>query len=332
MQGYQGKKILLLGAGAVGQVYAYHLAAAGAEIGFKVRPKYVEETSAGFDLYELGITHAPRGPAKLLPTHVLTTDEEVAAIDWDQVWLCVPSTSLQGDWFEGFAKAIGDATLVVFGHGPADHAFVEAHIPSSQIVNGMIGYIAYQGPLEDEKVGGEGMLYWLPPGSPSLFDGEDDARVSQVLGMLDAGGCNVKRASGIKHKSAFPTAVLMPFLVALELNDWNFARVKKSDALSQASDATREAAEGIARDIDASAPAPIKLQRPWMLKMLLGVGPCITPLPLETYLAYHFTKVGAQTRRNIDLYIELCERHDLPHASLDALANALRERDRQEAS
>ena len=70
MQSYQGKKVLLLGAGAVGQVYAYHLALAGAEIGFKVRPKYVEETTAGFDLYELGITHAPKGPAKLIIVRV----------------------------------------------------------------------------------------------------------------------------------------------------------------------------------------------------------------------------------------------------------------------
>lgn len=331
MNAYQGKKVLLLGAGAVGQVYGYHLAKAGAEVSFKVRPKYLEETRQGFDLYELGITHAPKGPSKLIPTNVLTTDEEVAATTWDQVWLCIPSTSLQGDWFASFAEAIGDATIVKFGHGPTDHAYVEAHVPSTQVVDGMIGYIAYQGPLEDEKVQDDGMLYWLPPGSPSLFDGEDSGRLSEVLGMLSDGGCAAKQGAGIKHKSAFPTAVLMPFLVALELNDWNFAKVKKSDKLDLASQATREAAEAIAREIDATTPAPIKLQRPWVLKMLLGVAPCITPLPLETYLAYHFTKVGAQTRRNIDLYIQMCERADLPSPSLQALQRALAARDGEDA-
>ena len=53
MNAYQGKKVLLLGAGAVGQVYGYHLAKAGAEVSFKVRPKYLEETRQGWSKIRL---------------------------------------------------------------------------------------------------------------------------------------------------------------------------------------------------------------------------------------------------------------------------------------
>ena len=46
-------KILIVGAGAVGQVYARHLHASGAEITFLVKEKHRAETQQGFKLYWL---------------------------------------------------------------------------------------------------------------------------------------------------------------------------------------------------------------------------------------------------------------------------------------
>ena len=47
------RKVLIVGAGAVGQVYARHAQLGGAEVTFFVRDKYREEVSRGFDMYPL---------------------------------------------------------------------------------------------------------------------------------------------------------------------------------------------------------------------------------------------------------------------------------------
>ena len=48
-------RVLLVGAGAVGQVFGKYLQAAGCELSFLVKEKYADEARHGFTLYELGI-------------------------------------------------------------------------------------------------------------------------------------------------------------------------------------------------------------------------------------------------------------------------------------
>ena len=52
-------KVLVVGAGAVGQVYGHALARGGARVTFLVKPKHVEEARRGFVLYELNRGRAP---------------------------------------------------------------------------------------------------------------------------------------------------------------------------------------------------------------------------------------------------------------------------------
>ena len=53
-------RALIVGAGAVGQVFGHHLAKAGAEVSFLVKPKYVAECERGFMLYKLPRTEGER--------------------------------------------------------------------------------------------------------------------------------------------------------------------------------------------------------------------------------------------------------------------------------
>ncbi|HIA02218.1 MAG TPA: hypothetical protein EYN66_09955, partial [Myxococcales bacterium] len=46
-------KVLIIGAGAVGQIYGYFLQRAGAEVSFFVKDKYAEECRQGFPLHHL---------------------------------------------------------------------------------------------------------------------------------------------------------------------------------------------------------------------------------------------------------------------------------------
>ena len=47
------QRVLIVGAGAVGQVYGWYLSRGGAEVSFYVKEKYLEDARAGFALYPL---------------------------------------------------------------------------------------------------------------------------------------------------------------------------------------------------------------------------------------------------------------------------------------
>ena len=72
-------RVLLVGAGAVGQVFAKHLQAAGCEVGFLVKEAHAAEARAGFTLHAYrGLSpHAARAPLQGVP--VLISLEDVAA-------------------------------------------------------------------------------------------------------------------------------------------------------------------------------------------------------------------------------------------------------------
>src|SRR5690349_4214498 len=101
--------VLVVGAGAVGQVYAYHLQQAGARVAFLVKPKYLAACRAGFVLHPL------RGKKSTVRFRADAMSEmaDVRQDTWDQVWLCVPTDVAEdSEWLTSLAGAIGDATVV----------------------------------------------------------------------------------------------------------------------------------------------------------------------------------------------------------------------------
>ena len=55
-------KVLIIGAGAVGQVYGRHLALGGAEVSFYVKDKYADYARKGFTFYTLSKKNARKNP------------------------------------------------------------------------------------------------------------------------------------------------------------------------------------------------------------------------------------------------------------------------------
>jgi hypothetical protein len=53
------------------------------------------------------------------------------------------------------------------------------------------------------------------------------------------------------------------------------------------------------------------------------VAPYVTPFALEPYLAYHFAKVGSQTRQSLAGYVAEARERGLPSEALQQLASAL---------
>lgn len=339
MSSSSSPRILIVGAGAVGQLFGYHLHLAGAEVSYFIKEKYLAECKQGFTLFRIGLfTPSSRGERLHFTPHALLTNvAQVAEKTWDQVWFTIPSDALQGDWFPPFIAACGEATLVCLQPGPTDRDRFEAQAPASHIVHGMIAFIAYQGPLPGEELprGERGLVFWHPPGSPSPFGGPsaDPKRLDAVLSLLRAGGCPCKRQLDVSSEAAYPTTILTPFLATLELADWKFARLLGEGDLARAAQATREAAAIMARHQGRSAPPrKIDLYRPALVRLALHAAPPIFPLPLETYLAYHFTKVGPQTRMSLREYLRLGEQYGIRAEALEELIGTLQAHDEAQST
>ena len=72
-------RLLIVGAGAVGQVYGYHLQRGGASVAFLVRPAYAEACRGGLTLYPRA-GHA--GPIAFTDFDVLSDLADVGAQAW----------------------------------------------------------------------------------------------------------------------------------------------------------------------------------------------------------------------------------------------------------
>ena len=333
MPDHQPLRVLIVGAGAVGQVYGLHLARAGARVSYLVRERYVDLHSDGFDLFEIGLLRPTSKAAHrhFDAQHLIHSPEQIEALGpWDQVWLTIPSNALTGAWLERFAPAFGEADVVCLQPGPTDRDLILDHVPARRLIQGMIGFVAYQGPLDGERLpqGHEGgLVYWLPPGSPSLFDSESERALERLLDRLETGGCPAAHDPNLAHTSAYPTCALIPFLVGLEARQWSLKALRRDGPLLALITAASQEARDIMEQKSGTPPPTLLplLYRPVTLKAALGLLPSISPFPLQTYLRYHFMKVRAQTQETMQTYIELGEAQGIATTNLKTLLDHVRE-------
>jgi ketopantoate reductase len=289
-------RALIIGAGAVGQVYGRHLARGGAEVSFLVKAQQAEAARKGFVLYALNRLRWRRAVPERFEGYGVLAASDIADSKWDQVYLAVPSPALRGGWLGEVGRAVGRATVVVLQPGPGDRAFVARHLAEAdQVVQGIITAVSYQAPLAGETRFPEpGVAYWFPPLAASPLGGPPD-RVAAVVDALKRGGLPARPVKDIATAADFASAMLLPLLAVLEAAGWSLPAARRRLRL-----ATRAAAQSLAlaeRRTRRQAPLPLRLLlHPSILRPLLLLAPLAFPLDLETYLRFHFTKVGEQTR------------------------------------
>jgi hypothetical protein len=294
-------KVLIVGAGAVGQVYGDTLARGGAEVGFLVKPAHAGEAQDGYRLHELRLWRSPDSSV-FVPHAVFSGLREAAMERYDQLWLCVSSTALRKPGFSDILERVDADLLVALQPGLEDRKWLQERWPAERLVRGVIPLISYQSPLPGFEDQPPGIAWWLPPGAKVPFDG-DKAAVARVTKPLRAGGWPARHIEHAPESAASISAVLMPHLVALESCGWSFEKLKTGDALTQAAAASKEALAVVSHDLGLPVPGFARRVSPGWLRFLLAVAPKLVPLPLEPYLAWHFTKVGDQTRMLMGRYI-----------------------------
>jgi 2-dehydropantoate 2-reductase len=317
-------RILMVGAGAVGQVYARHLAAAGHEITFFVKPKYAAELATGMPLHRL--RHFGTRSELWSNYQVVSTTAEVAAQahdrPWDQLWLCMASDALRSTLTTEVLAQAGATTVVCLQPGPEDAERIRTQLADpQQLVRGLITFISYQSPLPG-RAGPQGMAYYLPPLAPGLFSGEGQ-RVLAVVEALKKGGMAARIVNDLDEASGGADGALIPLIAGLEQNAWKLGDFGGSSALATARAAGLEALAVLA----GARGARVGPQR-WLLSgpattLLLFLAPKVLPLALEPYLEYHFSKVGVQTRQMLESYIAMGERQALPVEQLRRLRAGL---------
>lgn len=308
-------RVLVVGDGALGQVFGLRLGLGGAAVNYLVKPGRAGWGETGRTLYRLRRFGGPIAQ-RLRPEGV---HAEIPAGPWDMVWLCVSSTALRGSWLSGLRDAVGDATVVTIGQDLHDRAVLEQVWPAERIVQVVPSVFAYSAPLTDE-VPAPGIAYWVPPGSVLKVLGTP-ARAKEVVSALRAGGLRARRSTraGTGERGA---ALIVPYTAALEVAGWSLPVL-----LSELGPAV--AAGGEASAVVAARTGGGRVRVPeWMVGSILRWLPVLPPFDLERYLAAHFTKVADQTGLMLDGWIAEGEARALPVARLRELRDRLPDRAR----
>lgn len=314
-------RILIVGAGAVGQVYGRHLAQGGAQVTFFVKPKYEAEVAAGLTLYPLNEKHRP---VVFKDFDVVTSASQVAERAFDQIWLCVASTAMNGTWLDELCTAAPKAVIISLQPGLDQMRNLVARFGKERVVSGLITLIAWQAPLPGEELSPKGVSYWFPPLSPNPFSGPK-AAVRAIVSTLRKGGCPATAQKDTTSVAAMGESILQPLVAALEGSRWSFNELAASPLLFTAMQAAREGLGVAAALTRRKFRAAHLLARPLLVRVLIWVAPKVMPFDVERYFAYHFSKVGEQTRLILSNNIREAKTRGLPHQALDTLLNRLHE-------
>lgn len=317
------QSILLVGAGAVGQVYAWHFARAGHDVHFFLKEKHVAEARQGFTLYDLNRDRKRRNPLDFREFGCQSDWAEVAKRRWDQVWLCMSSSALAKTDLAPMVAAIGDATVVVLQPGPDDLARVRQAVPAERVVAGMITLMSYHAPLAGETMPRPGIAFWIPPLTPMAIDGPRERAVA-VIGLLRGSGIRATLRPGFHQQGVHANGFFMVLLGALELAGWNFRTLSRdAELLDLMKAAQGEVHAAVALRYGVSAPFVLRALPGGVAACGLRVGRNLTPVDLQTFFEAHFSKVRDQTVLLLDHYAALAEQNGVAHPALDALRGKL---------
>lgn len=316
-------RILIVGAGAVGQVYARHLQRGGAQVGVFVREKYAQACQDGLTLYPLNEGRPPGCRDTLDGLEVLTSPEQVQRTSWDQLWLCVSSTGLRGAWLKALLSAADGAAVITLQPGLEDRQLLLQHVREENLITGLITFIAWQAPLPGEPALDEpGIMYWMPPLTPLPFSGPDEP-TQKILKTLRSGGVSARAVRNLPEQMAITASAMSPAMAALETAGWSLRQFRRSSAARLAADAARQSMTIAAAYHNQRAPLAAALLPTILLRAGALVAPACVPFDLERYLQYHFTKVGDQTRDALQTTIRNAQQHSLPADAVQRLLDAL---------
>lgn len=312
-------KVLIVGCGAVGQVFGLSLQKAGAELGFYARPASADRLRQALDrgglpLFQTSYLRRRNPIAHRLENYQVVTDAaESQSFKPDQIWFTTPSPVYYSEWFREFLLQVPSQRVVCFAPEGGRSEFIPEGVDAERLVFGGITFISWQGDLEGGGGRPEGVNFWLPPmlSLPLAGTGAACREVKQLLKI--AGLRSAAQKPGFGSSLASVTAGMLAFVAGLELAGWSFGAFRKSPWLERAACASRE---GVLSQLPRAGIFTRALLRAlcsstgfWLITLLL---PALFPFDLDKYLRFHYRKTRDQTLTVLDVFAKDGQRRGLP--------------------
>ncbi len=315
-------KILIVGAGAIGQVYGWHLNQAGHNVCFFIKEKYKPTIADGFVIFRHGLKSIKRSHWRDIK--VVTSIEQVQSTQWDQVYLTMSTDALHSDLTANILSNVGDATVVALQAGIKDGDYVKSKAPSArQVVQGMITLISYQSPFAGQQ-GESGVTYFIPPLAKAMHGGEQ-LRCKQVVEVLNGAGLPSFIVKDYAKASAPATALMQPIIGALQLNNWNLNTFTDSQHYQLGLNAAKQAVGAVGCEVGVSVGVFRLVTTRHVFRAVIFFARRFIPFDLQSFLAAHYgNKTQIQNLIYLDAFIELGQKHQQPTAALQKLVQLIR--------
>ena len=320
-------KVLIVGCGAVGQVFGLHLQNAGVELGLYELPANAEKlkqalNQGGLPLYQTTFFHR-RNPIvhRLKNYRVMTDIAESQEFNPDQIWFTTPSPVYYSDWFQDFLLKVPSNRVVCFAPEGGRAEFFPDGFEDRLVFAGTT-FMAWQGGPQ----GGGGHpgginFYRSPLGIPLTGKAEICRDVAQ---LLKKAGFKVTVEQPGSDMQAAVTAVMTAFVAGLELSGWSLKAFRKNSWRQRSAVACREA-------VLSQSSRSSTIQRALLVKPVLSLAfslttlllPLLTPFDIHQYLKFHYRKTGKQTLTLLEVFIADGEKKGLPVENIRILLQAL---------
>jgi hypothetical protein len=322
-------KVLIVGCGAVGQVYALFLQKAGVELGLYDRPATAEKLRAALDhgglpIYQVTYLNR-RDPIshRLEEYRVIADAAEARRFAPDQIWFTVPSPVYYSEWFREFLREVPSRRVVCFIPEGGRSEFIPEG-SGDRLVFGGTAFMAWQGGPEAGGGRAGGVNFWRAPLGIPLAGAREACRETGAL--LSQAGFSFTVDKAESRTQACITAVMTAFVAGLELSGWSLREYRRSLWRSRAAAACREAVLG-------QLPAAGAIQRALLSVPVLSAAfylvslllPLLVPFDFEKYLKFHYTKTREQSIGLLELFAKDGEARSMPAEKIRGLLQALRQ-------
>jgi hypothetical protein len=323
-------KILIVGSGAVGQVFGLGLQKAGIELGFYARSETADklllaQEHGGLSLFQ--ISHSRRRnpiPHRLENYQVVMDLEGSRRFNPDQIWFTTPSSVYYSEWYQQFLKIVPSKRVVCFAPEGGRPEFIPEGESPDRFVFGGITFMAWQGDLEGGGGKPNAINFWRPPLMEIPLIGTDKA-CNEVSELLRASSfrSSVKKETFGKMQAAL-TAFLSTFVAGLELSGWSLGPFRRSQWLRGAAFASREAVLSQLAKASFSAKTLFKiLTSSTIFFAATSLLPLLFPFNLEKYLKFHYLKTRDQTLALLKVYVQDGKKLGLPVENIQILLQEL---------
>lgn len=319
-------KVLIVGCGAVGQVYGLALQNAGVILGLLDQPAVAQKLvqareQGGLPLFQISRGHRKDPVRHRLRNYQVIADAgEAWRFEPDQIWFTTPSQSYYSDWFRDFLRQVPSKRVVCFTpEGNRPEFFTERM--DDRVIFGGTTFMAWQADLGSGE-NREGVKFWRPPLSIPLSGAREACR--EVARLLEDAGFKVAVGEPGSRSQASMTAAMTVFIAGLELSGWSLRAYRKSLWLKVAAGAGNEAIRSQLLSVGFFSRAflnpPVLMACFYLLTLFL---PLIFPFDLEGYLKFHYTKTRAQTIFLLNVFMKDAEERGIPAANIQTLLKGL---------